>query len=113
MNCKPGDLAVIVRSHDVRNIGKFVRVLRSYPRKDSWWMVCQSVLHGQFSDWPAGAEVATYDAFLRPIRDPGDDARDESLAWLPPVPTEKPVTREGLIEALQVRELDNYIRRMG
>jgi hypothetical protein len=31
------------------------------------------------------------DKLLRPIRDPGDAATDESKAWLPPVPTRDPV----------------------
>ena len=29
------------------------------------------------------------DARLRPIRDPGDDAKDETLSWLPVPSTEK------------------------
>jgi hypothetical protein len=75
MNCKPGDMAVIVRSHDTRNIGRLVTVLRPYPRIEaSWWICSGSVLHGIFSDWPTGAEVGMYDSHLRPIRDqPGDD----------------------------------------
>lgn len=78
MNCKPGDLAVIVQSHDPRNIGKLVNVLRPYDSR-SWWITCTSVLHRLYSDCPPGAECATYDAYLRPIRDPGDDAVDEML----------------------------------
>lgn len=82
MNCKPGDLAFIVKSHDSRNIGKLVTVLRVYPRQtDSWFIVCDSAMYGLFSDWPAGAEVATFDHCLRPIRDwPGVD---ETLQWAP------------------------------
>lgn len=85
MNCKPGDLAVIVRSHDRRNIGRLVKVLRLYDRRieASWWIASESVLHGIFSDWPPGAEVGLFDSHLRPIRDPGDDARDEMLRPLP------------------------------
>ena len=82
MRCEPGDLAVIVRSHDHRNIGKIVLVLRPYHRAESWWIVCESVLHGIYSDWPAEAEIGTFDRFLRRLRDPGDDAVDESLLWL-------------------------------
>ena len=85
MNCKPGDLAVIVRSHDERNIGRLVKVLRPYERRvdPSWWISSESVLHGVFSDWPPGAEVGMYDTHMRPIRDPGDDAKDELLRPLP------------------------------
>lgn len=91
MNCKPGDLAVIVRSHDRRNVGKLVRVLRTYPRAEaSWWISSDSVLHGIYSDWPVGAEVGMFDSHLRPIRDPGADAQDETLQWLP-VPTTEEV----------------------
>jgi hypothetical protein len=34
--------------------------------------------------------IGIRDECLTPIPDVGDDARDESLAWLPPVPTKKP-----------------------
>jgi hypothetical protein len=98
MNCKPGDLAVIVSSNDQRNIGKMVTILRHYDRRaGSWWIASTSVLHGVFSDWPPGAEVGQYDKNLRPIRDPGDDAVDESAAWLPPVPL--PVIDPSLLPA--------------
>ena len=84
MRCKPGDLAVIVRSRDSRNVGKLVHVLRPYERRDaSWWVCSQSVLHGVFSDWPPGAEVVMFDSHLRPLRDPGEDAQDETLQWAP------------------------------
>lgn len=73
MNCKPGDLAVFVRSHDQRNIGKHVHVLQRYGKR-SWWIVCASVVHRKFSDCPAGAECVTLDEYLRPIRfNPGED----------------------------------------
>ena len=92
MNCKPGDLAVIVRSGQLSNIGKLVKVLRGYEgRPNSWWVCCDSELQGFYSAWPAGAEVGQYDHHLRPIRDPGDDARDETLEWLP-VPSRDEVT---------------------
>lgn len=84
MNCKPGDLAVIVRSGQQMNIGRFVRVLRPFAgRPESWWVTSDSELHGAYSSWPPGAEVGQYDSHLRPIRDPGDDAKDETLSWLP------------------------------
>lgn len=83
MNCKPGDLAVIVNSNDRRNIGKLVRVIGPYEmRPQSWWVASESVLHGVFSDWPPGAEVGQYDKNLRPIRDPGEDATDEMVQLL-------------------------------
>lgn len=42
---------------------------------------------------PAGTRyttVALADELLEPIPEVSDDAKDESLAWLPPVPTRKP-----------------------
>lgn len=81
-NVKAGDLAVIVRSAEKRNLGKFVKVLRRMDTiSDSWWVISNAVLHG-FQDWPPGSEVGTYDACLRPIRDPGEDAQDQTLQWL-------------------------------
>jgi hypothetical protein len=38
---------------------------------------------------PAGTIVYAMDSILRPIRDPGDDAQDETLSWLPVPSTEK------------------------
>jgi hypothetical protein len=38
-------------------------------------------------NWQGGLGHVIPDEYLKPIRDPGDDATDESKAWLPPVPT--------------------------
>jgi hypothetical protein len=87
MNCKPGDLAIVVFSV-AGNEGKIVRCLR---------MVGQGrhVTGDSGPAWEVAPELKsvtgshrnlTLDAYLRPIRDPGDDAVDESKAWLPPVP---------------------------
>lgn len=78
MNCKPGDLAVIVQSHDERNIGKFVTVLDAWD-ESSWWIVSTSVLYARTGDIPAGKEIGAYDSHLRPIRD--SDGEDETLTW--------------------------------
>ena len=95
MNCRPGDLAIVVGgdgygiageiSHKM--IGKIVRVkhLRA-PIGD----LCSSLIVWAF-DQPYKMEHRgkTYtifgcaDAYLRPIRDPGDDAKDEMLHPLP------------------------------
>lgn len=84
MNCKPGDLAVIICSNDSRNIGKLVQIHEAYQgRANSWWVSSDSVLHGIFSDWPPHALVGQYDSNLKSIRDPGEDAQDETLQWLP------------------------------
>jgi hypothetical protein len=88
MNCKPGDLAVFVRSY-IGNEGKIVRILRladvherrDYDPSEIIWATDRPVLD-TFGGWGCTA----IDSYLRPIRDPGDDAVDESKAWLPPVP---------------------------
>ena len=88
MNCKPNDLAVIVRtgpkSHHLLGRPVTVHCLEfesttygpgwtySPPLKDS---------HGRPLDF-------LEDAFLRPLRDPGDDAVDEMVRWCP-APREK------------------------
>lgn len=92
MNCKPGDLAVFVRS-EAGNEGKIVRCVRFIGLRH--WPIPD----GQFIDdpsWEIDPPVLSStgflldhapDSFLRPIRDPGDDAQDETLQWLP-VPVE-------------------------
>lgn len=107
-NVKAGDLAVIVRS-EFGNLGKLVRVLELSPlngqpqgtrarihgvyfklERDSnelCWVVeaLGSPLFKKsgrpYRVCPAG------DTYLRPIRDPGEDAECNSKAWLPPVPS--------------------------
>lgn len=93
LNCKAGDLAVVVKS-EAGNEGKIVRCLR-YLGYQLWrdrdnsplcrptWEIDQ----GLYSlDGSLRSEIC--DDQLRPIRDPGDDAKDESLSWLPPVPND-------------------------
>lgn len=99
MNCKPGDLAVIVRSFDPNAVGQLVTVLERAPEHDFWlpsgmltgsgpdaWVVSFAAAFRTSSKF-GGRLLVTHgacrDAHLRPIRDPGEDARDETLAWLP------------------------------
>ena len=97
MNCKPGDLAVMISG---RNCGTLVQVGEAFVTADSGrtmfagfpfighgpaW-VCRTVGRPMLAEY-VGKEVQFYerpiaDASLRPIRDPGDDAKDETLAWL-------------------------------
>lgn len=85
LNCRPGDLAVVVElGRDCHSepwaIGRIVRCLTTYQHEGhTCWRV----------DPPLRQFVGVYDGALRPIRDPGEDARDESHAWLPPVPTKE------------------------
>lgn len=102
LNCKPGDLAVIMRSPaSPENIGKIVRVLRPAVEgeKIEGWRVA---LRPDFPAWiveSAGSDLVWHgfrlangkrtvsvvkqrayaDYCLKPIRDPGDDAVDETL----------------------------------
>ncbi len=79
MNCKPGDLAVIVRSltsSQERNLGHICRCVA--PAMSPWgepgWRIEPPT--------PLGQHHAV-DVALRPLRDPGDDALDEMLRPLP------------------------------
>lgn len=81
MNCKPGDLAIIVSSAKAPNqVGKIVRVVR-YEISISAWVISPALPEKSGRLW-----TSVSDHLLRPIRDPGEDAEDESRAWLPPVP---------------------------
>jgi hypothetical protein len=82
MNCKPGDLAIAIRSK-AGNEGRIFRCIRfvgslSGFLGDDYWLT------DQLSPTKHGDMDPHYrDSWLRPIRDPGDDARDETLDWLP------------------------------
>jgi hypothetical protein len=95
MNCKPGDLAVIVRSVVESNMGRIVRCTRlaTASELDQWrvrtdrgpvWIIEQPIPHTI-----GGAKPFSMDAGLRPIRPQDDDATDETLLWLP-VPHKEP-----------------------
>ena len=92
LNCRPGDLAVIVRS-EAGNEGKVVHCLRLDAARSSGptvtksgkllppspiWAIDRAINHVR-------GTIAPYchDSYLRPLRDPGEDAQDESLSWLP------------------------------
>ena len=73
MNCKPGDLAVLVRSQFRENVGLLCRVIGPSIRGRGWW-------HVEFSKairWVSGGRGPIgecQDCKLRPIRDqPGED----------------------------------------
>lgn len=100
MNCKPGDLAVVVKSI-AGNEGRIVRCIRLDPMASSlkqidafgriyppepYWEIDIAL-----PDFSGQMNKSFADEQLRPIRDPGDDAQDESLSWLP-VPSRDEVT---------------------
>jgi hypothetical protein len=86
LNCKPGDLAMCVSGE---HAGKVCEVLSAGPtywhfdsQKDLiGWIVAfpRSVAWGDVSDPENLAEGWYPDEWMRPVRDPGDDAVDETL----------------------------------
>ena len=89
MNCKPGDLAVIVSTNGEKDQWPLGRIV-----------ICQSHIRVAHCDyWRLGELLpvpgapgffvdAVQDSCLCPLRDPGDDAVDETLLWLPVPETE-------------------------
>jgi hypothetical protein len=93
--CRVGDLAVIIADdHESQsNIGKFVHVMgKPNPEEyqlyggEEWECASESWLMTKgdegFMLAPPGDSIAFSDADLRPIRDPGDDAVDETIQRL-------------------------------
>lgn len=91
MNCKPGDLAVIAWAPPSTDklIGCIVRLTTRAPdaAPHPWRQIDLTVVwnyEGERLRANNGWLVETLNDYcLRPIRNPGDDARDESLSWLP------------------------------
>jgi len=101
MNCKQGDLAVVVSSACVENIGKVVRCLRLASQQEKhdamfftfmnepFWVVDVNLKTMRILDkQPHGYVALARDLALRPIRD--SDGQDETLTWQP-VPTKETV----------------------
>jgi hypothetical protein len=92
MNCKPGDLARTIDAGASEGVGLWVIVIDDYgiPSKalryvgQTLW-VCESASGGKLPDSHGRQHdrLLIPDGALRPIRDPGDDAQDETLQWLP------------------------------
>lgn len=73
MNCKPGDLAVLVRARlDPTHLGKIVSVIKWDARLEGW--VVKPPLFTNGVEWGA-----VKDSSLRRIDNPGDDAVDEVI----------------------------------
>lgn len=91
LNCRPGDLAVIVRGLTTnRNVGKLVTVIGPGVHEGFWIVKSDHPLKAIFGGLGGITSECTVgpieDSRLRPIRFPGEDCIDESAAWLPPVP---------------------------
>lgn len=89
MNCKPGDLAIVVATANAQQreyIGKIVTCVKVVNTIDGpvGWRTAPFLVN-QFTK----NSIAWVDHHLRPIRDPGDDATDETLQWLPTPSREK------------------------
>jgi hypothetical protein len=89
MNCKKGDLAIVT-------FGPHSGVVLTCIEPLSLRMLMPDNSAVTKAAWLTDRELEgclgvkdryVEDDILRPLRDPGDDAVDESAAWLPPVPT--------------------------
>lgn len=96
MKCQPGDLAIVVNDCSMPiNNGRLVRVVRKADPREyfnpnvDWDCAAVSpiwVIRGHLAE-PGNEGFGYRDSELMPIRDPGDDAQDETLGWLPvPLP---------------------------
>lgn len=79
MNCEQGDIAIIVKStcgneDKVVKCIEFVGFLGEKYDGANYWLVDREIAFSDGSDIPYAK-----DEWLRPIRDPGDDAVDEMV----------------------------------
>lgn len=74
MRCRKGDLAIVINAHPTWHeyLGRIVEVV-SIASNGEWRLNVK---------WH-GFGVTCPDHFLSPLRDPGDDATDETLLWKP------------------------------
>lgn len=108
MNCKPGDLVMVHRSDGWGLAGRVSKAAvgrlttashldapkSSMCRANLIWVLAEPLVIEL--DGVQYVVRGFADDVLRPIRNPGDDAVDESKAWLPPVPL--PVIDPQLLE---------------
>lgn len=97
MRCRVGDLAIIVRSLS-GNEGRVVRCIVYLGRQpfegppddlwgdDCWGVEAPGIQPDPVARLVVGCDAVFPDVYLRPIRDPGEDARDQALDWQPTVP---------------------------
>jgi len=86
MNCKKGDLAIVVSSivPNSPNIGKIVRCLEFVPTsliyaEAGWVTDIDLIQYFVFDRTPAKQDKFVVDKMIRPIRD--NDQEDETFAW--------------------------------
>lgn len=91
LNCKPGDLAVVVSGYPESNIGKVITVTRIATLTSAVLGFPCWEYEGHLDSTIGGRSGLVHDACLRPIR-PGDGA-DETLDWAGlPATHDAPVT---------------------
>jgi hypothetical protein len=114
--CKPGDLAIIVRAIHPQNNGLLVTILPDWRkgREGLEWLTASTrkVPGVMDNGEPAPLRYIGWcaDVRMRPIRDPGPAARDETLEW-------KPVPKLGEVEELglavqHLKAIDRFVRRL-
>lgn len=107
MNCKPGDMARIWTPYDSPNRDRIVRCLYLLaPGEEMALGGFEFLSASDLATWAVEGRIVGEgpdgrnlicpggpipDKYLRPIRDPGEDAQDETLSWLP-VPSRDEVT---------------------
>lgn len=86
MNCRPGDLAVVVRSR-AGNDGRIVTCVRLATESELELVLFRPglgpvwVIEERLRYSIGGYVNLAPDAWLKPLRDPGPDAVDETLEW--------------------------------
>jgi len=98
MNCEKGDFVMAYRASGFGLAGRVSKKLKGHfatvtHLAEPKGSTCSEKLVWAFEE-PIAVEVdgvvyqvlGCADSHLRPIRNPGDDAADESKSWLPPVP---------------------------
>lgn len=98
MNCKPGDLAILLRTPpelaDQQLEGRIFRLTGLCNcGRDRCFTFEGGPLRGRLRPRETWAWMCLPDAWLRPIRDPGEDATDEMLL-VAPSPTKDKETVE-------------------
>lgn len=77
LNCQKGDLCRIIAAGPFRDKFIIVTEMEMYRGRPTWKYQGPLLSYMFYEAW------AFYDDTLRPIRDPGEDAVDETLLWVP------------------------------
>lgn len=88
MNCRPGQLAYVKAPGPLYGLVVKVVALDHIALREGigeMWLY-EGYAHCEFN---GERYISLRDSILRPLSDPGDDAKDEAGAWLPPVPASK------------------------